>query len=178
MSDWAEGNGHRDLPRPGTGRRRSLITLLILLVALPVTFVVSSLLGPGWRPVVSVQTLEREDVIYIPAIRVFVVDENPDPVALSAVVEGDGRAVFCRQTGLFQAPGGVTFGRTGSLMSGSAPRDMHRVGARVQEGLVEVNPEIVIRGSPRPPGELITPIEPGCRVPGPERPQGFAAEAA
>jgi hypothetical protein len=178
MSEWAEGNGHRDLPRSGTGRRRSLITLLVLLVALPLTFVISSLLGPGWRPVISVERLERQSVIYLPAIRVFVVSTEDGLVALSAMIEGDGRALFCRRSGLFQAPGGVMFARTGSLVAGPVPRDMNRVGIRVEEGFVEVNPEVVTRGSLRPKGEILRPLEPGCRVPDSEDPPGFATEAA
>jgi hypothetical protein len=174
MSEWAEGNGHKDLPRPGTGRRRSLITLLVLLVALPATFVISSLLGPGWRPVVSVASLEREEVVYIPAIRVFVVDEEPGPVALSAITAGGDRVLFCHPTGLFHGPGGLTFDRTGSLISGSAPRGLDRVGVRVQEGLVEVNPEIVTRGSP--PSSEHRLLGRHCQVPGPEDPAGFASE--
>ena len=121
------------------------------------------------------ERLEREGVIYLPAIRVFVVSAESGPVALSAMSPGGGRLLYCRPSASFLAPGGETFGRSGSLIAGSAPRNMDRVGVRVRQELVEVNPEIVIRGLPRS-DELLIPLEAACRVPGPEDPPGFAAE--
>jgi hypothetical protein len=177
MWDSAEGNGHRELPRPGTGRRRSLITLLVLLVALPATFVVSSLVGPGWRPVISVEGLEREGVIYIPALRVFLVSTDDGPVALSARSPHlGGLLLFCRSAGYFQGPDGELFDRDGTRVGGPSPRDMDRVGLRVRDGVVEANPDIVTRGSAT--GSDNADLGPGplCRVPGPEAPPGFAAE--
>jgi hypothetical protein len=177
MSDWAEGNGHRELPRPGTGRRRSLITLMVLLVALPVTFVVSSLLGPGWGPVISVERLEREGIIYVPAALVFVVSTENGPVALSARSPHLGhRLLFCRSAQYFQGRHGESFDRDGTHAHGPSPRDLDRLGVRVRDGLVEVNPEMVTRGSASGSEIADRPVGPVCRVPGPEDPPGFAAE--
>jgi hypothetical protein len=156
-----------------------MITLVVLLVALPLTFVVSSLLGPGWRPVISVEGLEREGVIYLPAILLFVVSTEDGPVALSARSPHLGhRLLFCRSAEYFQGRHGELFDRDGTYAGGPSPRDMDRVGLRVSEGLVEINPAVVTRGSAT--GSEVGEQREGplCTVPGPEGPEGFAAEPA
>lgn len=176
MEDWVQGDGHRPiLPPPGTGRRRSLILLAGVLVALPAAYLLST--GRGeWRPVVGVEQLEAEEIVYRPALRAFVVQDEPVPVALSAVTNGE-RVVFCPFAGAFQAPGGAVFDRFGRLLAGPADRGLDRFPVRVRVGVVEVDVGTTIEGPP--PDEAVEDVSANlCRVPGDEEPRGFATTRA
>jgi hypothetical protein len=174
VEDWVQGNGHRQpLPPPGTGRRRSLIILVGLLVALPAAFLLS--VGRGdWRPVATVAELEDEDVIYRRSLRLFVVHGDRAPMVLSALTPGGGdRVVYCRFADAFQDADGAVFDRLGSVLAGSVSRGLDRFPVRVRVGVVEVDVSTRVSGPPRP--EAAEDVSANlCRVPGPEDPPGFA----
>jgi nitrite reductase/ring-hydroxylating ferredoxin subunit len=177
VTDWAEGNGHPPaaLPPPGAGRRRSLITLLVLLVALPVSFVVSVIAGGDWRRVATARELEDEGVIYLSNLRIFVVETEDGPLALSALSPHLGdRVLFCPFADAFQERHGAVFDRRGFALAGPVARGLDRVAVRLRGDFVEVDPS---RTAPGPPRGGATEDVSGtlCRVPGPEDPPGFAA---
>lgn len=174
MGDWAEGNGHRDpLPPPRTGRRRSLITLAALLVALPAAFFLS-LIGGDWRQVAAISDLEEAGVIYLPNPRVFLVHTDQGPLALSARSPHLGdRVLYCRFADAFQEAHGSVFDRRGFSLAGPADRGLDRVAVRVRAGIVEIEPSELLRGPPRV-GATEDVSGTLCQVPGPEDPPGFA----
>lgn len=178
MSDWASGNGQRDeLPPRGVGRRRSLITLGILLLGLPVAFVIRAALDEGWREITSVEILEARDVIYLPQIHVFLVHAEP-PLALSAVSSHLQEPIaYCPANETFtELAHGSWWDRSGYYLAGPAPRGMGRIASRVREGIVEINPTVVEDGPPRGAGPAETPSRRLCEY---ERPgdavNGFLA---
>ena len=141
MTDRVSGNGQPDgLPPRGTGRRRSLIILVVLLIGLPVAFVIRSALDAGWRPVTSLEALRTNDVIYLPDIEVFLVAEDP-PIALSAESPHQGETLLYCEPGrnFVSLSHGEMFDRLGRWIDGPAPRGMDRIDARVREGAVEIN---------------------------------------
>jgi hypothetical protein len=150
VSEQAGGNGQVEgLPPPGTGRRRSLILLLILLVGLPVAFVLRVALDSGWRQVTSVSILEAEDVIYMPELGVFLVDGDP-PIALDAASPHQGEDLaFCPQGDNFVSLAhGEMFSRSGRYIGGPAPRGMDGIPLRVRGEIVEINISERIPGPP------------------------------
>lgn len=174
MEDWVQGNGHRpQLPPPGTGRRRSMIVLVALLVALPVAYFLS--VGRGdWRPVATGAELESEDVIYHSALRVFVVRGDRGPMAFSARTPGlDTRVVYCPFADAFQDSGGAVFDRSGEVLAGSVLRGLDRLPVRIRVGVVEVDVSARLPGPPR--ADATEDVRANlCQVPGPEDPTGFA----
>jgi hypothetical protein len=178
VDDWVEGNGHKPtLPPPGTGRRRSMIVLAGLLVALPAAYLLS--LGRGeWRPVVAADELEAEGVVYRPGLRMFVVHDEPVPAALSAVAPGDaGRVVYCPFADAFQSPEGAVFDQFGQALAGPVDRGLDRFPVRIRVGVVEVDVATRVEGAP-PPDAVEDVSANMCEVPGEEDPAGFATERA
>lgn len=164
MSAFASGNGHRDdgLPPRGTGRRRSLIFLIALLVGLPVAFVIRSALDDGWRDVTSVEVLEAQEVIYVPQVRVFLVDADP-PRALSAVSSHIGHPIaYCRESSSFQEIHGSMWDLFGYYFEGPASRGMDRVASQVVDGIVEIKVTDVTQGAPRGAGPPESPTGRFC----------------
>jgi nitrite reductase/ring-hydroxylating ferredoxin subunit len=151
---------------------------MVLLLALPVAFVLRTVLG-GWTAVMSVRALEQADVAYVEELGVFVVSTDGPPVALSEVSPHLGHPlVFCPAAEVFQGKHGEVFDRRGFYTDGPSPRGMDRVGVRVEDGLVEVDPEDLHRGPPRGAGPPLDPAGDLCEVPGPVSRPGFAAEPA
>ena len=175
MEDWVQGNGHRQaLPPPGTGRRRSLILLVGLLVALPTAYLLS-VGGGDWRPVAAAPDLESEGVVYRAGLQVFVVHDDRAPVALSARTPGSGnRVVYCPFAGAFQDAEGAVFDRFGHVLEGAVSRGLDRLPVRVRVGVVEVDVSARVPGPP-PAGATEDLTANLCRVPGPEDPPGFAS---
>lgn len=174
MDDWVQGNGHRQaVPPPGTGRRRSLIILAGLLVALPAAYLLS-VGGGDWRPVATASELESEGVVYRAGLQVFVVHDDQAPVALSSRTPGSGtRVVYCPFADAFQDAEGAVFDRLGSVLVGPVSRGLDRLPVRVRVGVVEVDVSTRVPGPPRP--EATEDVSANlCRVPGPEDPPGFA----
>jgi nitrite reductase/ring-hydroxylating ferredoxin subunit len=151
VAEWAEGNGHPPrLPSRGTGRRRSAVTLLVLLVALPVSFLVAMVTGGDWRRVASARALEDRAVIYLRNLRVFVVQTEDGPLALSALSPHRGdRVLFCPFADAFQEAHGALFDRRGFFLAGPAARGLDRVAVRIRDGFVEVDPSRTAPGPPR-----------------------------
>lgn len=175
MGDWVQGNGHRQaLPPPGTGRRRSLIVLVGLLVALPTAYLLS-VGGGDWRPVATAPDLESEGVVYRAGLQVFVVHDDQAPVALSARTPGSGeRVVYCPFADAFQDAEGAVFDRFGHVLEGAVSRGLDRLAVRVRVGVVEVDVSARVPGPPR--AEATEDVSANlCRVPGPEEPPGFAS---
>ena len=173
MEDGVQGNGHKPgLPPPGAGRRRSLIVLAGLLVALPAAFLLS--LGRGeWRAVVGAEELQAEGIVYRPGLRLFLVHDEPMPAAVAAVTPGGQRVVFCRFADAFQAPSGGVYDRYGRVLGGSADHGLDRLPVRVRVGVVEVDLGTRLPGQPR--AETTEDVSANlCQVPGVEDPPGFA----
>jgi hypothetical protein len=152
MSDLASGNGHRDLPLPprGTGRRRSLIILGLLVVGLPLAFFLRSAVDEGWRVVTTVAALEDRDVIYVANAHVFLVAADPS-IALREASPHLGEPLsYCADGQNFVSLAyGSLFDREGRYIDGPAPRGMDRVGIRTQDGVVQINLQEKIPGPPR-----------------------------
>jgi hypothetical protein len=151
VSDLASGNGHRDLPfpRPGTGRRRSLIVLGVLVVGLPLAFFLRSATDEGWRVVTTVAALEERDVIFVPDAHVFLVAADP-PIALREASPHLGEPMsYCAAGPNFVSLGhGEVFDREGRYLDGPAPHGMDRVGIRIRDGVVQINIQQKIPGPP------------------------------
>jgi hypothetical protein len=157
VSDRVSGNGQPDaLPPRGAGRRRSLITLGVLLLGLPAAFVIRAALDEGWREITSVEILEARDVIYLPGVQVFLVHDEP-PLALSALSPHLGEELaFCAAGQNFVSLAhGELFDREGRYIDGPAPHGMGGFGVRVRDGIVEINltqerpgPPLMDRGMP------------------------------
>lgn len=151
MDDRVSGNGQAaGLPPRGTGRRRSLIFLGVLLIGLPLAFVLREALDEGWREVVSAEVLEEREVIYIPAVKVFVVEGDP-PLALRAVSTHLGEPVaYCPSAGVFmELSHGSKWDRFGNYLEGPAPRGLDRIGGRLRDGVVEINVTAITEGPER-----------------------------
>lgn len=148
-----------------------MLVLAVLLVALPASYLLSRLLG-DWRQVATSSALEEAGVLYVLELRVFLVDRDEGPLALSALTPG-GRVLYCASAETFQAPEGAVFDGRGLALAG-ARRGLDRVAVRMNGTVIEIGTE-VIRGPPVEAGlgRLLPPL---CVVPGPEDPPGFAAE--
>lgn len=148
---------------------------MVLLVALPVSFVVSVVAGADWRRVASARDLRDREVIYLAGLRIFLVQTDDGPLALSALSSHLGdRVLFCPFADAFQSADGALFDRRGFSLAGPATQGLVRVAVRVRDGFVEVDPSRTAPGSP-----LVGAREDVsgtlCRVPGPEDPPGFAS---
>lgn len=155
MTDRISGNGQPDgLPPRGTGRRRSLIFLVFLLLALPLAFLIRATTDQGWRAAATVEALGRSEVVYIPAVRVFLVDASP-PIALRGLSTHLGEPVaYCRSAAVFlELAHGSMWDRTGLYLTGPAPRGLDRVASRVVDGVIQIRVGDVTRGPPRGTGE-------------------------
>jgi hypothetical protein len=165
VTDPASGNGHRpELPRPGTGRRRSMFILALLVLGLPLAFVIRSATDDGWRQVTSVDVFEERDVIYLPDAHVFVVDEDP-PLAFSAASPHLGRGdpvAYCEESETFMEVHGSLWNRLGYYLDGPAPRGLDRIAIRVRNRFIEIKPSIVTEGAPRGAGPELGPTGPFC----------------
>ena len=176
MTD-STGNGQVVGPR-GPRRSRSMILLAAMLVGLPLAFVVSGVLRGPWRTAGSVRALDEAGVVYLRATRVFLVDTDAGPLALSATSPHLGdRIAFCEPSETFVELGhGGLFDREGRYLSGPPQRGMDRVAVRVSDGRIEIDPETVTPGPARsvvgeqPTGRLcgsggLREIRPGFVVP-------------
>jgi hypothetical protein len=178
VTGWVEGNGHRTagLPRPGAGRRRSMVILAGLLVTLPTAYLVSTVAGGDWRTATSVRVLQTRGVVYLSNLRVFLVHTDQGPLALSALSPHEGhRVLYCPWAMAFQEAHGAVFDRRGLALDGPVSRGLDRVAVRVAGRLVQVDPSEVEPGPPRGEGPTEEVSALLCRVPGPEDPPGFAA---
>ena len=128
-----------------------MILLVVLLVALSVAFIVSSALRGPWRTAASVDALEEAGVLYLPSTRVFLVDTDSGPLALSSRSPHLGdRIAFCEPSDTFVELGhGGLFDREGRYLSGPPTRGMDRVASRVAGGVVEIDPAVLTPGPPR-----------------------------
>jgi hypothetical protein len=164
VSDLVSGNGQPDgLPPRGTGRRRSLLILGLLLLGLPLAFVIRAATDRGWREITSVEVLEEREVIDLPQIRVFLVPADP-PRALSAVSSHLGEPIaYCPSSSTFmELAHGSKWDRLGYYLDGPAPRGMDVMASRVRDGVVEINPSIVTDGPQRGAGPPMKPTGPFC----------------
>lgn len=142
------------------GGRRAVVALTILVVGGLVATVAWSFIraDQGWVKVATVEELERSDIIYLEKQQVFVsLADSGDPTAVSAVTPHHRKlARFCPTSGLLESEHG-RFDRFGIYLGGSEPRSLDRVASRVRDGVVEVDPSVVMEGPAR--GE-VTPLQP------------------
>lgn len=158
--------------RPVAGRdvsTRALVLALGVLAALGVATLVISVRhgdapGPEWVRAGSVSDLQREHVMYLSEPKVFVVDAPTGPLAMSALDPHLGeRILFCRSSGWFEDPQhGSKYDGLGYYALGPSPHGMDRVGVRVIDGDVWVEPSRVIAGPPRGAKEPEAPLGPSC----------------
>jgi hypothetical protein len=148
---------------------RSLVLALSVLAALGMAVVVISVRhegapGPDWVRAGSVSELERAHVVYLSSAKVFVVDAPTGPLAMSALDPHLGeRILFCRSSGWFEDPQhGSKYDGLGYYALGPSPHGMDRVGVRVVDGDVWVDPVRVTAGPPRGAKEPDAPLGPFC----------------
>lgn len=118
-----------------------------------------------WVAVATRADARREGVLFIPDHDVFLVAEDAELTALSAWSphpnsDGSGhRLLFCRRAQLFEGSHGEKFGRRGRYLGGPAPRDMDHIESRLRkepdEVIIEIAPDSVSRGDPRPDDEKV-----------------------
>lgn len=128
-----------------------MIFLIALVLGLPLAFLLRSSLDDGWREVTFVDTLEQEDVIYVPAVNVFLVHGDP-PIALKAVSThlGTEPVAYCPSASTFhELSHGSIWDRLGRYMDGPAPRGLDRVAVRVRSESIEINVSAETRGPER-----------------------------
>lgn len=120
--------------------------------------------GPEWVRAGTVSDLEREHVVYLSDAQVFVIDGPSGPVALSALDPHLGeRIIFCRSSGWFEEPQhGSKYDGSGFYALGPSPRGMDRVGVRVVDGDVWVDPVRMTPGPPRNAEEPEARLGPFC----------------
>jgi hypothetical protein len=148
----------------------------VLLVALPAAFVIRNTIS-GWETVMSVRALEDRDVAYLADPGVFLVSTDGVPLALSEVSPHlEHPLLFCRSAGVFQGKHGEVFDRRGFYVAGPSVRGLDRVASRVNDDLIEIDPDDVRTGPPRGAGPPEEPTGELCRVPGPVSEPGFAAD--
>jgi len=158
--------------RPAARRRLStrwLVLALGVLAALDLSALVISIRhedspGSEWVRAGSVSDLQHEQVVYLSGAKVFVVDAPSGPLALSAIDPHLGeRILFCRSSGWFEDPQhGSKYDGLGYYALGPSPRGMDRVGVRVVDGDVWVDPVRVTIGPPRGAEKVEPPLGPFC----------------
>jgi hypothetical protein len=168
VSDFASGNGQREdgLPPSGTGRRRSLVILVALLVGLPLAFFLRTLLvGQEYTEVGFTDTLANEGVIYVPRLNIFLVDGDPPLALLAESSHVDEEPIaYCPTAEVFEEyVHGSKWDRSGLYLTGPAPRGMDRLALRIRkDGAIEVDPSTVIQGPPRGTTPVQQPVGPYC----------------
>jgi hypothetical protein len=182
-----EGNGHRPPAPDGAApasdpvrtpsRLRRYAVLSILLVFVTAALVAGYVRDRGWVRVSSVETLDAQAVLYLPAYRIFVVANRNSPVALFALSPHAGERVrFCRSAGTFQDENGDAFDRFGLYLSGPSPRGLDRVAVRIKGDDVNVKPVRIAPGATRS-GRAERPRAALCDPRSPEGVAGFFAES-
>ena len=147
-----------------------MIFLVALVLGLPLAFFLRSALDDGWREVAFVDTLQQEDVIYVPAVKVFLV-HGDQPIALKAVSThlGTEPVAYCPSASTFHELGhGSIWDRTGRYMDGPATRGLDRVAVRIRSESIEINVSMVTRGPDRYPLNFAQPTGLFCRFEHPE----------
>lgn len=133
----------------------------------------------GWVAIADVEQLQLETVIYDPSHRAFAVWNEGDPLVLSALVphmEGE-RALFCTTSQQFGGPHGEKFDARGYYYGGPAQRSLDRYESRVEDGVVQFDPQERIQGPARGEGPALEPAGSFCTEDHTEREPGFAATA-
>ena len=130
----------------------------------------------GWVTAGTLDSVDRQSVMYVASLKVFVVANGSHPVGLSAISPHVGEPVlFCQEAGYFQdIVGGDKFDRFGTYASGPAPRSLDHVAVKIEGGEVLVNPSLVSRGLARGNRRPLSPTGPFCPDAEPGTP-GFMA---
>lgn len=145
--------------------------LLITLVALVAVRLLTE--TEGIR-VTDLDSLNERGVIYVPDLKVFVVANDPRPLALSATDPHLGhRDLYCPTSEMFEGAHGEKFNRLGFYFSGPAPRGLDRVAVHLDGDAVYVDPNERTQGPPRGAGNP-EPAGRFCPAGAPEAPPGFA----
>jgi len=147
---------------------RWLIIATVVLVALGATALLYGLATSGSAspgPVISLERLEEEKVLYLEDHDVFLVFNDGDPLALSDDAQHLGdRVEFCGSSQMFESPAhGEKFDIHGSYYGGPGTSGLDRYPVRVQDDGVYVDLGELIPGRARgapvrdPAGPLCVP---------------------
>ena len=131
----------------------------------------------GWVAIADVEQLQLETVIYDSSHRAFAVWNEGNPLVLSALVphmEGE-RALFCTTSQQFGGPHGEKFDARGYYYGGPAQWGLDRYESRVQDGVVQFDPQDLNQGPARGEGPALEPAGRFCTEDHTEREPGFAA---
>lgn len=105
-------------------------------------------------PAASVTT---EDVVEVAAARSYLTREGEEVIALSERCPHlSCRVPFCESSGQFECPcHGSFFNRIGEYRAGPSPRGMDRHPTEIVDGIVVVDPDVVVDGPPKSEAETI-----------------------
>ncbi|HEY1332467.1 MAG TPA: hypothetical protein VGH10_13475 [Actinomycetota bacterium] len=152
-----------------------MIAVIAGLVFVGVVVVSIGYLGDrGWVRIGATADLARARVVYVTNLHLFVVTNGSHPVAVAdRSPRAASRVLFCPTSGYFEDRSGSTFDRFGVFVSGPASASLARIGIRIRNASVDVNPD---QRSPGPAVGSATPARPwgaACDPSAPEGPQGF-----
>ena len=153
--------------------KRAAFVVISILVLISVTFGVRFARQQRDVWVADLGSLNEKGVIYDPVLKVFVVANGREPVALSAIDPHLGhRDLYCSTSQTFDGRHGEKFDRLGRYIGGPAPRGMDRLGVRLRGTGIYVDIGDRIEGPPRgaPHGKAEGPF---CPEEGLEGPPGF-----
>ncbi|NND02537.1 MAG: Rieske 2Fe-2S domain-containing protein [Acidimicrobiia bacterium] len=114
---------------------------------------------------VSPDAVPENTVIEVPQARAYLTKIDGQVVALSEVCSHLGcRVPFCDSSGQFECPcHGSVFNRAGDFIAGPAPRGMDMYAVEVVDGVIEINTEEFITGTPPGTETIIEPPKgPSC----------------
>ena len=137
--------------RGSWGSKLGYAVVLVPVAAVALVLTSKFLGDDDWVTVATIDELAEQEVVYDEDLKIYVVDREPDPLGLSAVNPHIGTYLkYCVRSGQFQGRHGEKFDRFGVYYGGPAPRNMDRVAIRVFADEVQVLPDEVTRGVPRP----------------------------
>ena len=114
---------------------------------------------------VSLDAVPEATVIEVPQARAYLTKVNGQVKAFSEVCSHLGcRVPFCDSSGQFECPcHGSVFNRGGDFVAGPAPRGMDEFAIEVVDGVVVIDTDTVIPGSPIGTETIIEPPKgPSC----------------
>lgn len=127
--------------------------LAIVVVAVVALVMVNDDDEPDGVRVTDLASLKQQDVVYVPGLKVFVIANDPTPIAVSAIDPHlRHRDLYCRSSQMFEGRHGEKFDRFGFYFGGPAPRGLDRVAVEVHGDDVYVNPDEQMEGPPRGAG--------------------------
>lgn len=147
---WDDDDEPPSSPSPRL-RAVAAIVALSLLVTSAGVCLANVVGGGGWVAVGRADELRARGIVALERPDVFIVWDGDVPVALvRRVPDRTERVEYCRTSRWFEDPlGGSKFDRLGLYRYGPAPRGLDRMGTRIRDGVVEVDPTMIVEGPPR-----------------------------